>query len=144
MESKMDSKTIKVSITACLSFAMIAGCAGSAEPSATEATVTFKERIHDAAPNNVISLGDKALSIKDYSGAMKQYHEATNDKDAKTRASALNRIGELYEWGLGVRRDYEQSFSWYQKAALLGNPYAQANLGNCFFFGLGIDRNFIE
>jgi TPR repeat protein len=133
MESKMNSKVM----TTCLPFAMIAGCAlllGSAESSATEATVTFeKERIHDAAPNNVISLGDKALSGKDYSGAMKQYQEAANDKDTKIRASAWNRIGELYGWGLGVRKDYVQSFSWYQKAALLGNPYAQAHLGNYFF-----------
>src|SRR6266404_3762284 len=110
MESKMNSKEMKVSMTACFSFVMIAGCAlllGPAESSATEATVSFKkERIHDAAPNNAISLGDKALSIKDYSGAMKQYQEAANDKDAKIRGSALNRIGELYGWGLGVRKDY--------------------------------------
>ncbi len=106
----------------------------STHAAATEGTVTYKKAlIHDPAPNTVIRAGDDAVSSKDFDGAMQRYQKAASNKDETERASALNRIGELSEWGLGVRRDYATSFKYFQKAALLGNPYAQANLGNAYF-----------
>jgi TPR repeat protein len=100
--------------------------------------------VFDDAPNAVVSQGDKALAEKDYSGALTQYEEALKDVNEKVQASALNRMGELYERGLGVRQDYRRSFDLYQKSAILANPYGQANLANNLFFGVGTERNLSE
>ena len=106
---------------------------------------TYKtDFIFDDAPNAVVSQGDKALVEKDYSAALKQYEAASKDLDEKVQASALNRLGELYERGVGVKQDWTRSFDLYQKAAILGNPYGQANLGNSLFFGVGTERNLTE
>ena len=37
-------------------------------------------------------------------------------------------LGQLYEKGWGVTRDYTQAREWYQKAADVGNPNAQEAL----------------
>jgi hypothetical protein len=60
------------------------------------------------------------------------------------QGSALNRLGELYERGLGVDQDWSRSFELYQKAAILQNPYGEANLANSLFFGTGTDRDLKE
>jgi len=117
----------------------------SAEALASEGVATIKkELVHDPAPNELTATGDRAAAAKDYAEAMRQYLAATQDADTKVQAAAFNRVGELYEGGLGVTQDRAQSFKWFQKSAELGNPYGQANLANCFFFGLGTDRNLEE
>jgi hypothetical protein len=100
--------------------------------------------VFDDAPNAVVAQGDKALGEKNYSDALKQYEEASKDVSEKVQSSALNRMGELYDRGLGVRQDWTRSFDLYQKAAILGNPYGQANLANALFFGIGTDRDLAE
>jgi TPR repeat protein len=91
-----------------------------------------------------VSQGDKALAEKDYSGALMRYEVALKDVNEKVQASALNRMGELYERGAGVARDYQRSFSLYEKSAMLGNVYGQANFANSLFFGIGTARNLTE
>jgi TPR repeat protein len=43
-------------------------------------------------------------------------------------APAMNSLGRLQELGQGVPRDLAQAKAWYEKAAALGNPDAQAAL----------------
>jgi TPR repeat protein len=133
-----------------LGYALISACTpqgGSTNSSGrgSHAVATYKTAfIFDAPPNEVVSQGDKALAEKDYAGALKRYEEASKDVNEKVQASALNRMGELYERGLGVGRDYNRSFDLYQKSAILGNSYGQANLANSLFFGVGTERNLTE
>lgn len=37
---------------------------------------------------------------------------------------------------------YEDAASWWQKAAERGNPDAQCNLGDCYFEGEGVPKDF--
>ena len=41
---------------------------------------------------------------------------------------AQNRLGEMYEAGLGVTRDLDTAMSWYQRAADQGHPLAVAHM----------------
>ena len=132
--------------TAVLGYSLLSACApqsGPTPPHTTEATYK-KDLVFDRAPNEVIAQGDKALADKDYSGALKRYQEASKDVSGQVQAAALNRMGELYDRGLGVKQDWARSFELYQKAAILGNPYAEANLANALFFGIGTERDLKE
>jgi TPR repeat protein len=91
--------------------------------------------IHDDAPDPIVAAGDMAMAASDYTRAMGRYQEAARSENPVVRASAMNRIGELYEWGFGVGVNYLQSVSWFRKGAELGNKYAQSNLGGVLFFG---------
>jgi uncharacterized protein len=114
---------------------------GSSNPG-SQAEATYKTAFKfDDPPNDVVSQGDKALAEKDYASALKRYEDASKDVNEQIQASALNRMGELYERGLGVKRDYTRSFDLYEKSAILGNPYGQANLANSLFFGAGTRRD---
>jgi Sel1 repeat len=117
----------------------------SCEQSVSGGGATYKKGlVHDRPSSDAISAGDAAAAAKDFSGAMREYQRASSDKDTQVQASAFNRIGELYESGLGVAQDHAESVKWFKKAALLGNAYGEANLGNCLFFGMGANRDLVE
>jgi TPR repeat protein len=121
---------------------LISACAPQSGPS--NQPTYKKDLVFDDAPSEVVAQGDKALGEKNYSGALKRYEEASKDVSEKVQSAALNRMGELYDRGLGVKQDWTRSFDLYQKAAILGNAYAQANLANALFFGIGTDRDLTE
>jgi TPR repeat protein len=125
-----------------LGYSLISACTPQSGPANQP---TYKADLDfDDAPNGVVVQGDKALQEKNYSGALKRYEEASKDVSEKVQSSALNRMGELYDRGLGVKQDWTRSFDLYQKAAILGNPHGQANLANALFFGIGSDRDLAE
>ena len=69
---------------------------------------------------------------------------AINNKEIKeieTKAQngdqdAQYKLGVMYDRGIGVKRDLNKAFSWYQQAALQGNPIAQNSLGSMYQFGV--------
>ena len=50
-------------------------------------------------------------------------------------------LGQLYEKGEGVERDYGKARQWYEKAAEAGHAKAQYALGSLYEDGLGVDRD---
>jgi TPR repeat protein len=57
-------------------------------------------------------------------------------------SSQLN-LGFLYENGLGVKKNLQKSFKWFNKAAKNGNPMAQFNVGTYYYFGMGgVPKNY--
>ncbi len=44
-------------------------------------------------------------------------------------------IGQLYEYGLGARHDHAEAFSWFRKAAALGDPGAEFYIGMAYAKG---------
>ena len=50
-------------------------------------------------------------------------------------------LGNLYYFGLGVRKDEEQAVKWYRKASEAGIPEAQYNLGVTYRDGLGVRKD---
>jgi TPR repeat protein len=56
-------------------------------------------------------------------------------------ASAQNRLGLLYDEGLGVPQDYSQAKEWFEKAAKRGHVGAQVNLGTLYLQGAGAPQS---
>ena len=57
---------------------------------------------------------------------------------------AQNYLGVQYGLGLGVRKNYEEAFKWYEKAARAGMPDAQRNLGDMYHYGHGVPQDYYK
>jgi len=55
---------------------------------------------------------------------------------------AMFNLGLLFSQGKYVRKDYTQSFHWYEMAADTGMAEAELELGACYYYGLGVSPNF--
>ena len=51
-------------------------------------------------------------------------------------------MGELYYFGNGVERDYEQAAYYYELAAEQGLPIAMNNFGDLYETGLGVEQDY--
>lgn len=80
----------------------------------------------------------RALKNKAYSA---EFAKVMPDAEAGN-ASAQNRIGEMYEFGQGVKRDTTAAFQWYSKAAEQDLISAWHNLGRCYNFGTGVKQDY--
>jgi Caspase domain/Sel1 repeat len=56
-------------------------------------------------------------------------------------ADAQNKVGEIYERGMGTHPDYEQAALWYKRAAEQGFSRAEINLGFLYEKGLGVPKD---
>ncbi|MDR2153437.1 MAG: sel1 repeat family protein [Burkholderiaceae bacterium] len=54
---------------------------------------------------------------------------------------AQNKLGVMFQKGLGVAKNDAQAVVWYRKAAEKGLAYAQFNLGSMYQEGKGVARN---
>ncbi len=61
---------------------------------------------------------------------------------AQGNAEALNRLGMIYEQGIGVPQDYGKAVEWYEKAAAQGDAAAQLNLGEMCEKGFGVPQDY--
>ena len=50
-------------------------------------------------------------------------------------------LGGLYSIGLNVEKDDVKAFEWQKKSAQQGNPAGELSLGNCYYFGKGVETN---
>ena len=57
------------------------------------------------------------------------FFEETKAEAEKGNASAENRLGAMYEGGIGVIKDSMEAGKWYRKAAEQGNPNYQYDVG---------------
>ena len=78
-----------------------------------------------------------AYDRANYQTALNIWMPLANEGDA----DAQNKVGEIYERGLGGPPDYTLAAAWYRKAADQGHPRAQINLGFLYEKGLGVDRD---
>lgn len=70
--------------------------------------------------------------------AIRQVHAKANSG----LVSAQVALGEMYEYGNGVKQDYKKAISWYLKAAKQGAADAQTSLGLLYFSGKGVAKDF--
>ncbi len=68
--------------------------------------------------------------------------EITKQKAKAGNATAQNRLGEMLEYGFGIKRDLKAAFDQYQLAADQGYVSAQHNLGRSYNFGTGVKQDF--
>lgn len=48
----------------------------------------------------------------------------------------------MYDHAIGVAADMKAAIEWYEKAVKQGNPWAEGNLGDCYFEGRGVDKDY--
>ena len=82
----------------------------------------------------------RALKNEEY---QKELVKVRSDADAGN-AAAQNRLGEMYEFGYGLKRSPAMALDWYMKAAGQNYVAAQHNIGRCYNFGTGVAQNFAE
>jgi TPR repeat protein len=77
-------------------------------------------------------------NMSDFTGEI----EALKDAAKHGSADAENTLGYDYDNGAdGVPQDPKQAFYWISKAANLGNPLAEKNLGNFYYDGDGVRKD---
>lgn len=70
-----------------------------------------------------------------------------NENDANAGdALAQYRLGKAYYHGINTNGipDYEKAFEFFMKSALQGNKEAQYNLGICYQFGQGVEKDVVQ
>jgi len=55
----------------------------------------------------------------------------------KGSAAAMLTLGQFYEQGVGIARNYSKALEWYEKAAKAGQAEGFYNLGVCYEIGMG-------
>jgi TPR repeat protein len=71
---------------------------------------------------------------------MQWFHQSAAAGDA----IAMAQIGQLYDKGLGVPRDYHLASHWYLKSATLGYAMAQYRVGQMYANGLGVPLDYVS
>ena len=84
--------------------------------------------------------GFDALINNDYDTALGEFVPLAN----QGVAIAQHRLGEMYEYGQGVRRNEKTALKWYTLAAEQGFIAAQTQLGVIYQTGWGADKNYTK
>jgi TPR repeat protein len=79
-----------------------------------------------------LSLGNKRLE------AIKYYLDATD----RGHAGAMNDLGGVFEYGIGVPKNLATALEWYEKAAEFGHAGAMTHMGQLSEEGLEIPQDF--
>ena len=82
--------------------------------------------------------GVAAYKRGDYATALREFRSLAEQGFAE----AQNKLGIMYQHGVGVPQDYAGAAGWYRKAAEQGDAIAQGNL--CFIYanGLGVPQDY--
>ena len=78
-----------------------------------------------------------AYDAADPATALKIWMDSANQGDAQ----AQNRVGQIYELGIGLAPDYNQAAKWYEKAAQNGSRPAAINLASLYDRALAAPKN---
>jgi len=110
---------------------------------AARSTVTKLRTRSEASAQYV--LGNKYFNGEggvpmDRAVAAKWYRKAAEQGFAK----AQNRLGFLYDLGLGVPENDVEAVKWYRKAAEQGFAKAQCNMGVIYDSGTGVSKDYAE
>ncbi|MBQ7220635.1 MAG: sel1 repeat family protein [Synergistaceae bacterium] len=89
-------------------------------------------------PISQFRLGKYYLHRKDFPLALKWLASAAD----MGNTGAMNDLGYMHEYGMGVQQDYQKAFDFYLKAAEKGNASAQNNLGGMYLNAKGVKQDF--
>ena len=79
-----------------------------------------------------------AYKKREYVSAAKYFQQAAE----KEHAQAQFWLGQCYNYGQGVTKDYPMAILWYNRASKLGSADAQNALGNCYYNGEGVTQDY--
>lgn len=115
-------------------------------------------KLYDDYYEHILTISDKVdarvlhlrwNNDKDYTEAKMEF-DRNNYGLAKLKAElaiksnnglAYQLIGQLYENGWGVTKDYSLAYENYAKAFIAGNIDAAYHIGYCTFYGYGVSKN---
>src|SRR5207245_4403162 len=78
-----------------------------------------------------------AYDAADPAKALKIWMDAANNGDA----NAQNRVGQIYELGVGMAPDFAEAAKWYAKGAQNGSRAATVNLASLYHRRLGVPQD---
>jgi TPR repeat protein len=84
--------------------------------------------------------GEKAYSQGDYTSAFNEWQPLASQGDVL----AQEKLGFMYQRGLGVPQDYSEAVRWYRLAADQGEASAQVKLGFMYEGGRGVPQDDAE
>ncbi len=79
---------------------------------------------------SLASIANSIPAIPDFNKTLKKAEQGI--------ASSQYNLGVIYNYGLGVTKDYKEAIKWYLKAAEQGNSFAQYNLALMYQNGQGV------
>jgi hypothetical protein len=82
-----------------------------------------------------------ALQRGDYATAFRLTHDAVMRDH---NLNAMKNLGNLYEDGLGTRKNLQLAVQWYRACADLGTVACQAELSRVYWVGIGVQRDPVE
>lgn len=97
----------------------------------------FSTRIVSATLKDCCAKDGDYTSNPDRAGALRLWLPVAESGDSL----AQNRVGEIFESGMGAAPDYATAAEWYRKAAEQGESRAQVNLAALYEKGLGVPKN---
>jgi TPR repeat protein len=89
------------------------------------------------APLSALAVETAPTEGQDYAAAKGWYEKAAAAGDA----TAMHKLGLLFEEGQGVAQDYAAARGWYEKAAAKGLAESMYNLGILDEFGRGVAQD---
>lgn len=109
---------------------------------ATEKTPPVAIDLEQAAAVSANNVKEKAEAAANESKA--QSEKPSPKSLTRGLAEAQNVMGWSYYHGNNVKKDYEEAFKWFQKAANLGEASAQFNVGMMYAAGTGVKQDLTE
>lgn len=94
-------------------------------------------------PVQIVEAQKRAREFKPVDAYTKLYQEVRPLAEQGDSAAQF-KLALMFYNGQGVARDYNQSLSWFKKAALQGHPLAQFNAGYMYEKGEGTPQDFLE
>jgi uncharacterized protein len=81
-----------------------------------------------------------AYDKDDYATALRLFRSLSDQGNAL----AQQRLGAMYERGLGVTEDYAEAVRWYRRAAGQGFAISQWALGTMYEYGYGVPQDYVQ
>ena len=86
--------------------------------------------------DDILTRADREYDNENYATALQLYLHASE------RPAVQNRLGNMYEFGEGVERDYAEAVKWYRRAAEQGYALGQYCLGDMYENGKGVAESY--
>lgn len=102
-----------------------------------------KENILEISDSGCFFLGKFYLDDKDYQDYKKAIKYLTKSCDLLSSSGCAN-LGQMYEKGLGAKKDNKKAFESYEKACILGSDIGCYNLSVAYQKGTGVKRDIFK
>ena len=107
------------------------------DPSQAESVCRSALRADPANPASMFQLG-RALSLGNKRLEAIKYYLAAADRG---HAGAMNDLGGVFEYGIGVPKNFATALMWYERAAEFGHAGAMAHLGQLSEDGFDVPQD---